>query len=72
MGRTILSGIETSGVYTRDVVMCDLKENGINSSLKVVIEATFLFVFVITWVVNFELIVRILNNVSINHSCTNG
>ena len=73
MGRTILSGVEASGICTRDVLMCDLKENGINSPLKLVIEAVFLFVFVIsTWVVNFGLIVSILNNVSINQSCNNG
>ena len=55
MGRTILSGIETSGGCTRDVVMCDPKEKGSDSSLKLVMEAAFLFVFV-----------SILNNVSSN------
>ena len=46
MRMSILSSVEASGVCSRDVLMCDLKENGINISLKLLIEVVCLFLFV--------------------------
>ena len=41
-----LSRVEASGVCTRDVLICNRKENGINISLKLLIEVVCLFLFV--------------------------